>query len=150
MRLAFRVDGIPKGQPRARATMRGRHAGVYDPGTADGWKVVVAAAGRHLRPAQPVNDGVMVMVDFFMPRPKRLMRRRDPLEVLPHTGKPDADNLVKAVMDALTQDGWFRDDAIVFALIARKWYHRKDGRPGAAVTVVLRPDATPQDLPAAT
>ncbi len=29
------IKGIPKGQPRVRAFVRGRHAGVYDPGTAD-------------------------------------------------------------------------------------------------------------------
>lgn len=31
---SWRVFGIPKGQPRVRAFIRGKHAGVYDPGQA--------------------------------------------------------------------------------------------------------------------
>lgn len=139
IRYSFTVCGIPKGQPRVRAYRRGARAGVYDPGTADGWKVLVSAAGREHRPPAPLAAGVpvMVQVDFLMPRPKRLMRKCDPVEVIPHTGKPDVDNLAKAVLDALTADGWWTDDSQVFALVARKFYARKDGRPGAKVTVVI-------------
>lgn len=141
-RYDFRVDGIPKGQPRARAFSRGGKAGVFDPGTADAWKHAVAMAGRALRPSSPIASGVgvTVQVDCFLPRPKRLMRAKDTSDVIPHVGKPDADNLAKAVLDALTADGWWADDAQVFALIVRKWYHRKDGRPGATITIQ---DSTP-------
>ena len=54
---SFRVYGEPKGQPRPSATRRYRKghagkAGMYDPGTAEGWKARVDLAGReHLRPA---------------------------------------------------------------------------------------------------
>jgi len=51
-KLSFFVAGIPKGQPRVKAFSRGKHAGVYDPGTSDGWKLLI----RH--EAQKAWDGV--------------------------------------------------------------------------------------------
>jgi Holliday junction resolvase RusA-like endonuclease len=42
--ISFEVVGLPKAQPRAKATIRGRHAGVYNPGTANDWKEAVKSA----------------------------------------------------------------------------------------------------------
>lgn len=136
MRYDITVDGIPKAQPRVKARRFHDRAMVYDPGTSDGWKLLVASAASRKRPASPIAGPVQLSIDFHMPRPKKLMRKSDPVEVVPHTAKPDADNLGKAVMDSLTQAGWWLDDAQVFGLIVRKFYHRKDGRPGARITIV--------------
>ena len=87
-------------------------------------------------PPQPLEEGVMVSMEFYLPRPKRLMRKKDPVEVMVHTSKPDVDNLAKAILDCMTQAGWWRDDCQVFASVVRKWYHRKDGVPGATITVM--------------
>ena len=137
----FRVDGIPKAQPRARATRRGAHAGVYDPGTADGWKALVAHASTQHRPAQPLRGPLSVSIDLFFPRPKKLMRRRDPDGPVRHTAKPDRDNVEKAILDAMTNAGWWCDDAQVCAGEVRKFYAAKDGRPGAEIRVKELPTA---------
>lgn len=131
----IRVDGVPKAQPRARACRRGAHAGVYDPGTAEGWKSIVVFAARPHRPTSPIAGPVCFSVDLFFPRPKSLCRRRDPEGPVPHTAKPDRDNCEKALLDALKQDGWFRDDSQVCDGRVRKFYHAKGGRPGAEITV---------------
>ena len=69
--LKIHVEGIPKGQPRARACIRGRHAGVYDPGTADAWKGCVRIATNRARSSLwPILDAVSLHVVFRMPRPK--------------------------------------------------------------------------------
>jgi hypothetical protein len=39
-----------------------------------------------------------------------------------HGAKPDLDNLQKAVMDAITNVGIWKDDALVFKVEAEKWY----------------------------
>lgn len=40
----------------------------------------------------------------------------------PKTTRPDGDNLLKAIKDAATKAGWWRDDAIVFLeYILRRW-----------------------------
>jgi Holliday junction resolvase RusA-like endonuclease len=123
------VDGIPKGQPRPRATMRGRHAGVYDPGTADGWKDCIMLALKSQRPEHPFTGPVQVCIDHYMPRPKGHFGSGKKADMLKdsapayHASKPDSDNLAKAALDAITQMGGFwLDDSQVSCLIVKKFY----------------------------
>ena len=116
MTLTIHVVGIPKGQPRARAFIRRgcNHAGVYDPGTADDWKSCVYLAARQAMQAAGFTGWaagipLVLSIAYRLPRPKRLKDRTG----VPHTGKPDLDNLAKAVLDALTQAGVWADDAQV-------------------------------------
>ncbi len=133
--IAIQVDGVPKPQPRPRAFAIGGKARVYDPGTAEGWKGAIAlAVGKHL-PEKPIEGPVRVLIDFFMPRPKRLMRKRDSDEAIPHVSKPDVDNLAKAVLDCLTEIGMWGDDSQVWRLDVRKLYHAKNHRPGACIYI---------------
>jgi crossover junction endodeoxyribonuclease RusA len=133
--ISFVVRGLPKAQPRVKAYRRGAHAGVYDPGSAGEWKALVVAAGRPHRPPQPLDGPLCVSIDFVLRRPKSLMRKRDPEGEVWCTSKPDRDNLEKAVLDALKQDGWFLDDALVCDGPVRKFYHAKNGVPGARITI---------------
>lgn len=137
--IRFWVDGIPKGQPRPRAFTRmigGRAvARVFNPAEAEGWKGLISLAARVHCPPSPLNVPLALSVAFYLPRPKSLMRRKDPDEAFPATCKPDLDNALKAVMDCLTQLGFWRDDALVTDLVARKLLCAKNGRPGALVTI---------------
>ena len=56
------------------------------------------------------------------------------------TAKPDVDNLLKAVMDALTDDGWWHDDSLVCAVVALKSYAAKGKSSGARIQVCLLPE----------
>lgn len=132
---SFYVSGEPKGQPRPKAYVRGDRASVYDPGTADAWKNCIVRDSRESRPDAPLEGAIHVEVEFHLPRPKRLMRKKDPSGVVRHKGRPDLDNLVKAFLDALTDDGWWKDDAQVCSVSAAKYHHAKDGRPGAFATI---------------
>jgi len=51
-----------------------------------------------------------------------------------HTGRPDTDNLAKAVLDSLTGIAW-RDDAQVSQLTASKIYVAGDESPHVEITV---------------
>ena len=133
--ITFRVDGIPKAQPRAKARRMGNRAGVYDPGTAEGWKALVAAAAMPHRPAVPLEGPLFVEIDFYMPRPKSLMRAKDPEGPIRCWKKPDVDNLIKAVFDSLKNLGVFRDDGQISESIGRKFYPAKTGRPGAKISI---------------
>lgn len=119
---------------------------MFDPGTASAWKQDVALELRRYRPAQPIEQPVLLFVEFFLPRPLRLQRQRDPEEAMVMTAKPDIDNLLKAVMDSLTDDGWWHDDAIVSAVVGTKSYAAKNGRTGAHVRICLMEEGEAVEL----
>ena len=145
MKIEVFVEGIPKGQPRPRAFNRGNRAGVYDPGTADDWKRCIMLFLKRHRPAQPVTGGVIFAIHHYMPRPKShygtgknagVLKADAPAD---YTAKPDADNLVKAAMDAITQMGGFwLDDSQVIACTITKRY-ADNGRHGALIKIQTRP-----------
>lgn len=134
--LSFRAIGIPKAQPRAKACIRGRHAGVYDPGTADDWKTVVRNAALAQWDRRIIEVPVTVLMQFHLPRPKSHYKRDELRDNAPSwvTTKPDLDNLEKAVLDALTNIGLWRDDAQVVGVLKTKSY--ADGLPCATVDIL--------------
>jgi Holliday junction resolvase RusA-like endonuclease len=112
------VSGIPKAQPRARACARGGFARMYDPGTAKEWKAAIAKAFKDSGkiPEKPMAGPVSLECTFLMPLPKKHVNKDGKAKAdAPywHVYKPDNDNLVKAVMDVLTQLGVFVDDCQV-------------------------------------
>jgi Holliday junction resolvase RusA-like endonuclease len=120
------VQGRPAAQPRAR---KGKHGNIYNPDTADAWKEAVQAnvlaAGRKAAILGPVS----LTVVFFFYAPEK--RRREP----PHAAKPDIDNLVKPVMDALKGAGVYKDDCQVCAVYARKHWTNDKEREGMSIRV---------------
>lgn len=136
-----RVDGVPKAQPRTSAFARKMKNGktvarVFTPGTAEEWKSCVVRDARPVRPETPIAEvPISVTMDLYLPRPKRLLRKKDPDDAIPATTLGDVDNFAKAVLDALTHDGWWSDDKLVTTLTVRKWFHERDGRPGAELRI---------------
>ena len=94
-----------------------RQGHVYTPSTADSWKDAVKSAFMfRLKPK--IGIPVYLTVHFYLPRHKRVK----PGAVMPHTGKPDLDNLLKSTMDALTGIGVWKDDAQVIHTTVEKHY----------------------------
>ncbi|GHV28121.1 hypothetical protein AGMMS4952_11050 [Spirochaetia bacterium] len=122
----FFVHGKPKAQPRPRMCRNGH---VYNPNSADAWKEAVIAEVQIFR--QPViAEPVHLSVAFYLPWSGR--KKSDP-DKAPHAKKPDTDNLLKAVMDAMTAAGVWKDDALVFATEASKWLSKE--KHGARILV---------------
>lgn len=125
--LTFRAYGTPKGQPRVKAYVRGRHAGVYTPDTANQWKMEVRDAflREHWERLEPIDGPVAVTLAFLIQRPKSHLRKDGTLKPsapVHHTHKYDVDNLAKAVLDVLTDLQVWRDDAQVNDLhVTRAW-----------------------------
>lgn len=139
-KFEFFASGEPKGQPRARAVIRGTRAGVFDPGTADGWKACVKLAAKEAGLVGAKLAGPLSLrLQFRFPRAAghyKANNRSNPLKAdAPNfkTGKPDADNAAKAVMDALTDIGAWHDDAQVVRLTVRKEY--ECGAVGCSITL---------------
>ena len=134
--------GTPKAQPR------GRHVKGHVVSTADpfvrlwraGIEAGVAAAGR----VEPFAGAVKLTCVFTFAPPKSAPRRVG----LPHTHKPDLDNLEKSLMDALVKAGLVRDDCLFASVAAEKYW---DFRAGVALTVEPfhgRRDAAPAEAAA--
>jgi Holliday junction resolvase RusA-like endonuclease len=137
------IRGDPKAQPRPRMFRRGSHIGVYDPGTADAWKRAVVLGIKAVWNGQPYGGPLHVIIGFRMPRPKAHTRKDGTLKAgapIYCTSKPDADNLAKAVLDAMTDLGVWRDDSQVCQLDVAKVYSRE---PGAQI--ILRPLSESED-----
>ena len=143
-RLAFEVPGEPQPQGSAKA-FKHRHTG----------RVMVTSDNARLRPWRdaicwharqallrrgPLVGPVKVRVEFRFARPgghfgKRGLRPTAPRE---HVVRPDLDKLVRAVLDALSEAGVWRDDAQVVETRARKRYHE---RPGALIEITPAEEA---------
>lgn len=124
------IKGTPKAQPRPKATIRGKHAGVYNPKTADVWKKAIKTQLDEYA-GQNCQGSLSLSLWFFLPRPQGHFSVRkgtvsdnvkQNFSKQEHVYKPDLDNLVKAVKDAMTTTGVWNDDSQVVELYARKQY----------------------------
>ncbi|MCL2210221.1 MAG: RusA family crossover junction endodeoxyribonuclease [Treponema sp.] len=119
------VNGIPKAQPRPRMARNGH---VYNPHSADEWKNEIKIAFKSIR-KETITKPVILKILFFFPAPKAMKITDD----VPHDKKPDKDNLEKAVMDAMTSVGVWKDDALVYDSHSIKYYTRN--KTGAQIVV---------------
>lgn len=121
------IEGTPKPQPRPRAVARGGFARVYNPKTADDWKQSVRDGFKGV---QLDCEQVSVFLLFKMPRAKLHFNTRGELKPSAprdHTKRPDVDNLAKAVLDALVDQGVIKDDSLVTRLEVAKEYETETG-----------------------
>lgn len=132
--ISFVVKGEPIAMPRPRFA-NGR--AYNDKGHAvQAWKQQVNLACRlAFAGLEPMQGPVMLSVTFIMPRPKKMCRAHAPAGRVYHTSKPDTDNLIKAVKDAMTGVA-YDDDAQVCCEWSVKFYQAKvDDEPRAYVVL---------------
>jgi Holliday junction resolvase RusA-like endonuclease len=131
MAIIFHVPGNPVAQGRARAFTRPGMKGVrfYDPTTSKDWKKIVAL---HVpRGTVPFAEGIGVelRINFGMKHPKD----RGPNYY--HTRKPDLDNLIKAVKDALKGLCWHDDSQVCFLRATKNYV--EPGKEGVDIEISL-------------
>ena len=108
----------PIGQPRHRVTTRGKFARMYlpkDHAVHSFKQAIQAEFGKRL----PAIGPIKLTVYAWFSRPKSEIRKTKPMPEYPHIKKPDADNVLKAVMDALNGLAW-HDDAQVASVTVEK------------------------------
>lgn len=122
--LEFALSCVPRGQMRARATVRGRHASVYKASAQVAHEQTLAACLVPHRPDQPLAGPLRLQVEAYFPLPKSKPKawKSRALHGLERPGKPDADNLAKHLCDVMGQLGFFGDDAQVASLTVDKYY----------------------------
>lgn len=105
------IPGNPLGKGRPRTTKTGH---VYTPkGTAEYERAAALLMRQQWKDRAPFDEACVLSVVAVKARPKRLLRVRDPEERIPCTTKPDGDNILKIIADALVKAGCIRDDVLI-------------------------------------
>ena len=116
------IKGKPMACPRPRATRQGR---VYMPKEYNRHKknlILQFIIQGGLQCSTKITEAAHVDITFVYPRPKYL--KGEELQV--KTTKPDIDNLVKTILDALTGAAVWSDDNLVVSLSCSKFYGPPD------------------------
>ncbi len=121
-------EPVPEGRPRARV-VNGRFAQIYADPKSKEWRRFAAMAFREHWGQAPLAGPVLLEVVAVCKRPKRLQRKKDPESRMWNPNKPDSDNVLKAVMDALVEGGVMLDDRQVVSEHTQTLYVSKDEGP---------------------
>ena len=138
--IQFIVPGVPVAQPRQRSRIAkgkgGQFIQNYTPAKApvNDYKATVKLALREAYQGQPLEGPLHLGVSFYMPRPKSMVWKKRPMPREWHTKKPDTDNVVKAVKDALSGLAYRDDSQVCFELIQKK-YASGDEQPHTLIVI---------------
>lgn len=124
-KLMFEIPGSPIGQGRPKFSTINGHAKAYDPEKSRNYKAYV-----RLLATQAMKDSGFTMIEgpcsldilafFEVPKSKSKKFREAALEGRERpTKKPDIDNIVKALQDALNGLAYKDDSSIVYLSVAK-------------------------------
>jgi Holliday junction resolvase RusA-like endonuclease len=122
------IPGAPVQLNRAR---HGKYGVYHDPKNKQQKRHIInlllesCPVGIQIGPNQPMG----LVVEFIHKRPVRLNRRKDTSARIPKTTKPDVDNLIKMIMDALQETPLLHDDKQVIMICASDWWAAKGEQP---------------------
>ena len=119
MKVTFTVPGIPVGKGRPRFMKNGH---TYTPQKTRDYEGKVVRCWK-CQSGKGFAAGVPLVAHIaaYFPLPKSLSKKRAAeLDGTPHVKKCDADNLAKAILDALNTHAYQDDSAIAF-LTVRKY-----------------------------
>ena len=131
--IIFTVPGVPQGKGRPRVTRNGtftpKKTRDYEKKVRDCY---IAQGGQMF----PADTPLFASITAIFPIPSSLSKKRRALfNGKRHCKKPDADNVAKAILDALNGVA-YRDDSAVSSLIVGKSYG-----DDARVIVILADEA---------
>jgi len=136
--ISFEVTGTLRGWTAPSFSRKTGHA--YKPNWERVQRESIQAQAMPHRPTDPWTGPLAVTLMFQVPIPRSWARwRREVAPGHPAVGKPDLDNMVKAVLDAL-KGMFFLDDTQVASLMASN--HYSAGAPGVRIGLVQM-DALP-------
>lgn len=129
--LKFEVEGRPVGKARPRATFRCGHATIYTPKSTQAYEnAVKAAAIKAMDEAnmEVIDQPLQVYISAYFKPPVSWSKVKQRLAIAsfaPYDKKPDADNLIKSVLDAMNGTV-YSDDKLVYIVTVAKRYSDED------------------------
>ena len=131
--VAFEVPGNPVAKGRPRVVRVGGFTRTHTPQPTIDFENRVRICA-HQAGVRPVDGPVRLAVFAYFALPKSRHLKREPRTQEWKTTKPDLDNVVKAVKDALNSVA-YADDSQVVRLIAEK-YTAAQGEPARTIVEV--------------
>lgn len=135
MIVRFTVPGPPVAKGRPRMTTRGGHARAYTPAKTVAYEGLVALAGQTAMAGRELIAGpvhLIITATFAIPKSWTKKATAAALAgVAWHTGKPDGDNILKAIGDGLNGIVWQDDSQVVIAKVVKQY----GATPGVDVLV---------------
>lgn len=122
--IQFTVYGEPTAQGRPKFSTRGGFAKAYDPAKSRDYKDYVKLAASEHAPKALLEGPLGMVLTVYRSTPKSFSKIKATLAEsgqLTPTTKPDIDNYLKGVKDALKGVIW-KDDSQVVEVFARKRY----------------------------
>lgn len=117
--LAFTVPGAPIAKGRPRISTRGGTVRAFTPAKTVAYEGLIAMAAQSaMDGAAPYLGPVSVSVTATFPIPESWSAKKK-AAALWHTGRPDGDNLLKAVGDGLNGVVWKDDSQVASARIIK-------------------------------
>lgn len=133
----FLIPFEPKPQARTKATIRGRHAAVYEDPKMARWRKKVTDFVKQNYDGDFYDLPIRLDVTFYMkapkkmaepPKPRSRQKKKDEYamfiaEKIPHDKKIDLDNLEKSLYDSISKSEivW-KDDCLIVEHTTRKLY----------------------------
>lgn len=135
--LRFTVPGEARGKGRPRASSRGGFVKMYTDAETVKYEKAVLSAAQHVMGAHKPFDVALKLVAVVRVTPPASASKRLTAEMLAGhvfpAKRPDLDNILKAISDALNGHV-YTDDALIVHIVARKLY-----APTAGVDVCITP-----------
>ena len=129
--ITITIPGIPVSKARPRL---GKY-GTYTPTKTVNYENLVQLCYMDQGEGKKLEGALQMVIDLYFPIPKSYSKKRveaiKEMEEL-HTKKPDIDNCIKSITDALNQFA-YDDDSQIVGITARKHYTTEE--PRAVVTI---------------
>lgn len=122
--IYFNVLGEPFAKQRPRATRKGRYITVYTPPETKKYEAKVSKAYKEIYKDKQLDGDLTVNIDGKFGIPKSVSKKIKAKMLageIPHTKKPDCDNMAKICLDALNGVA-YPDDAAINRLNVSKEY----------------------------
>jgi len=123
--VAFVIPGTPVGKGRPKFARRGNFTVAYTPEKTASYENLVKVKAEEAMKGRPAIDGAVAVTIWLWVTPPASWsqkKRRQALshEILP-TSKPDVDNVIKGIFDAMNEIVW-KDDKQAVDVSIRKRY----------------------------
>jgi len=130
MEIKIIVPGQPV--PKARPRFSSKSGTAYTPKRTKDYEAHIK---KHIKPLvkELLLGPVHVHLNVVFKRPKYMQKNIYSHDLILHTKRPDLDNVIKAVLDAL--NSVLNDDSQVCKISATKYYAEKDHEPRTEISI---------------